>query len=44
MLSAIIEALDAQKSMNIKLREEVTYVKIDELFDGEVNERTVKSQ
>ena len=43
LLSAILEALEAKKSMQINLRVEITYVKIVESFDGEINEQTVKA-
>ena len=43
MLATILEALEAKTSMKIKLRVEITCVKIVESVDGEINEQPVKS-
>ena len=43
MLSAITEALEAKRSIKIKLRVEITYVKIVAPVDGEINKQTVQA-
>ena len=43
MRSAVLEALETQTSLNIKLKVEVTHVNLVESFDGEINEQTVKT-